>query len=260
MKQRVYEVIEVAKEGDKSSKIFDYSILTLIILTAVAIVMESYEDINRIYSLEFRIFELVSIVIFTVEYLLRVWTSNLKYPQMSPAKARIRYVFSFMAIIDLLAILPFYLPFLLPFDLRFLRILRITRLLRVMKLNRYSKALRLIGRVLVDKREELISSVTIMFFIMLMSSTMIYYLEGEVQPDKFPNIIASFWWSVATLTTVGYGDVVPQLGASKVFAAIVSIAGIGLVALPTGIISSGFIAHIQKPEETVCPHCGEQIK
>lgn len=259
MKKRIFKVIEKAENRDKLSKVFDNVMLTLIILTVISIILESYQTLSDNYGILFRLFELFSIIVFTIEYALRVWTSDLKYPTLKKPKATVKYVFSFMAIIDLFAILPFYLPMLLPFDLRFLRMLRLTRLFRVMKLNRYSKALQLIGKVIKGKKEELVATIFIMLFIIVISSTMIYYLENPVQPEVFPNIVASFWWAIATLTTVGYGDVYPVTGGGKVLASIIAVTGIGLVALPTGILGSGFMEGIQSSKVINCPKCGEKI-
>ena len=163
-----------------------------------------------------------------------------------------------MAVIDLLAILPFYLPMFIPIDLRFLRMLRLTRVLRVFKLNRYSKALNSISGVMRNKKDELLTTVFLMTFIIVISSTLIYYIEHEYQPEAFPNIVESFWWAIATLTTVGYGDVFPITGLGKVLASVIALSGIGLVALPTGIISSGFMANIKTGKK--CPHCGKDLE
>jgi voltage-gated potassium channel len=174
-----------------------------------------------------------------------------------------------MALIDLFAILPFYIPMFIPFDLRFLRILRVARMLRLFKLNRYSKALLIIGKVVKKKKAELIVTVFITFLLLLMASTMMFYLEHDVQPTAFPNIIASFWWAIATLTTVGYGDIYPVTGWGRLLSGVIALIGIGLVALPTGIISSGFMNEIssrkQKDENedtpiTYCPYCGKRIR
>lgn len=260
MKKRIFEIIEKAEDGDKLSKVFDYTILLLIILTVIAIIMESYHNLSITYKKEFEIFEIISVTVFTVEYLLRVWTADFKYDNYSKLIARIKFIVSFMALIDLFAILPFYLPMIFPFDLRFLRIVRLTRLFRIFKLNRYSKALNLIVKVFKEKKEELFATVFIMLFIIMISSTLIYYIEYDVQPEAFPNIVASFWWSIATLTTVGYGDIYPITALGKVLASVIAISGIGLVALPTGILSSGFMEEINSDSFKVCPRCGERIK
>lgn len=265
IKRRTYEIIEKAHNNDKQSKRFDMLILILIISNTVSIVLESFNSLSSMYETQFRIFEIFSVMVFSLEYILRIWTSDLSYPSKKGKVGSVfRYMFSTMALIDLFAILPFYLPMIIPVDLRFLRMFRISRLVRILKINRYTKALGLIISVIKDKKDELIATVFVMGFMIMISSTVMYYFETEVQPEAFPNIAASFWWSVATLTTVGYGDVYPITGIGKLFASIIAILGIGLVALPTGIISSGFISAISNKEKVemniTCPHCGKFIE
>ena len=168
-----------------------------------------------------------------------------------------------MAIIDLLAILPFYLPFIIPVDLRFLRMLRLLRLLRILKLNRYNDSMDIIIKIFKREKEKLITTFFVMAILILFSSSLMYYVENEAQPDKFPNIVASLWWAVATLTTVGYGDIYPITSLGKLFSGVIALLGIGLVALPTGIISSGFITEVNNnkaEKEKTCPHCGGKLE
>lgn len=264
-KKRTYEIIEKAKENDTASRSFDRFIVIMILLNTLSIVLESFNSLYTMYSTQFRVFEIFSVLIFTCEYILRIWTSDLGYPsKKGKIGSVVKYMLSSMALIDMLAILPFYLPMLIPLDLRFLRMFRVSRFLRVLKINRYTKALSLILSVVKDKKDELIATVFVMGFMIMMSSTIMYYFETEVQPESFPNIVASFWWSIATLTTVGYGDIYPITAMGKFFAGIIAILGIGLVALPTGIISSGFVAVISKKGKTnstqICPHCGEVLE
>ena len=179
------------------------------------------------------------------EYLARLLTASHRYPARHAFAASITFAVTPMALIDLAAILPFYLPFFIAADLRFLRILRLTRVLRVLKINRYSRALSIIGTVLRRKASELLVTVFVTLLLLLLSSSIMYYLESDAQPGAFPNIIASLWWAVATLTTVGYGDVFPVTGWGRVVAGVIALLGIGLVALPTGIVSAGFLEEIQ---------------
>ncbi len=250
MKNRVYQIIEKNDSKDILNRIFNYGILTLIVLTIISVVLESFQEFAIKYNNEFEYFEVISVMVFTVEYFLRIWIADIRYSNYNKLKAKIFYVFTFMAMIDLLSILPFYLPMVLPFDLRVLRMFRLTRLFRIFKLNRYSKALNIIGKVIKDKKEELIATIFIMVFIILISATLIYYIEYDIQPSAFPNIVASFWWAIATLTTVGYGDVYPITVLGKILASIIAVTGIGLVALPTGIISSSFMDEIKKIRNT----------
>ncbi len=207
--ERIFLIIEKAEEGDKASRIFDIFIISLIILNVSAVILESFNDLQIRYTTEFKIFEIVSVMIFSIEYIFRLHTAIYKYKNESKFKSRIHYIFSASALIDLFAILPFYIPFIIPIDLRFLRILRTLRILRILKIQRYSNSLTLIGRVLKKKKADLIVTLFITTLLLLLSASVMYYVESGVQPDSFPNIIASFWWAVATLTTVGYGDVYP---------------------------------------------------
>ncbi len=237
-------------------------IYILIILNVFFLILESYKELHQDWALFFKVFEIISVIIFTIEYLLRVWVANLKAEKNQSWKYRLKFIFSAYGLIDLLAILPFYLPFIFPFDLRITRILRLFRMLRVFKLGRYSKSLKLIQSVLKDTKSELSMTVFVAFILLVFSSTLMYYVEHDVQPEKFASIGHSFWWAVATLTTVGYGDVYPITGLGKVLSAVIALIGIGFVALPTGIISSAFIDKVQaaKKEKRKCPHCGKHLE
>lgn len=259
IKKRIFEIIEKSESSeDKPGRAFDFFIITLIILNIIAVIIASYNEIFIKFESSFYIIEIVSVIIFSIEYLLRFWTARLKFPDKR--HPYLAFFFSFMAMIDLLAVMPFYIPFLLPIDLRFLRILRLLRLLRIFKLNRYNESMNMIGRVLVKERHILLTTFFITFVLLLLASSLMYYIENEAQPDKFPNIIASFWWAVATLTTVGYGDVIPVTPIGKLLSGTIALLGIGLVALPTAVISSGFINEINKKKrKNKCPHCGMEI-
>lgn len=251
VRQRIFEIIQPAEKNDKTSKIFDNVILSLIIINIVSVVLESYDQISFEYKHILEKVELISIIIFSIEFLLRIFTSDLLFHEKNKIKSIWYFAKTPMAIIDLFAILPFYLPMLLPIDLRILRILRLVRVLRIFKLNRYTKSLSLIHKVLKNKKEELQISLFVVFILLLLSSSMIYFTENQVQPEKFPNIIQSLWWSIVTLTTVGYGDVVPITSIGKILGGFISLLGIGLVALPTGILSSGFIEEIDNAKKDI---------
>lgn len=243
---RVYTILERGEKHDTKSVYFDYFIITLVLLSVISTIWESYPAAQEKYGEYFHGFEIFSIIIFTIEYLLRLWTAPLKYPYLSAWKAYLKYIFSFLALIDLLAILPFYLPFLGVEDLRLLRMMRLLRLLRVFKLNRYSRALNLVYDVLKEKGEELVTTVFFALILLLVSSTLMYYVEHEANPNGFPNIIATLWWAVVTLTTVGYGDVVPVTMLGKLLNGITALIGIGVVALPTSILSAGFLEKVEE--------------
>lgn len=240
---------------------FNLAIQILILLNVVAIILESFKELRLKYHEYFFWFEVFSVMIFTVEYFLRIWNAYIENKQKNKFRSVIKYIFSILAIIDLIAILPFYLPLLIPFDLRFVRILRMVRLLRILKFNRYSNSLKLLADVIKDKKTDLTITIFITFLLLLFASTMMYYVETDIQPELFPDILSSFWWAIATLTTVGYGDIYPITSMGKFIAGIIALLGIGLVALPTGILSSAFIERINKNKKNhkFCPHCGEKI-
>jgi voltage-gated potassium channel len=270
LQQKVLNAIYSDGKETKKGDTFDSFITTLIVLNVFAIVAESYPQVEKSYHIYFLYFEYFSVTVFTIEYFLRLWTAPLLYPKLSPSKARVKFVKSLLGIIDLLAILPFYIPFIIKIDLRFLRLFR---LLRVMKLSRHSESLRMIRRVLKNSRSELSVTVFVVFILLIVSSSLMYYIEHEAQPEAFQNIGQGFWWAVATLTTVGYGDIYPVTGLGKFISGLIALLGIGLVALPTGIISSAFMAELENKKKKenkcsfdhstmttrYCPHCGEKL-
>lgn len=240
LKHRVFDIISKAENGDRLSSIFDWTIMILIALSILTIILDSFQSIHAELGTVFQIFEFITVIFFSLEYILRIWTADLLYPDAK--HPRLKYVFSFMAIIDLLAILPFYLPF-FSADLRFLRMMRLFRLfrlLRVFKLGRYFDALHVIVKVIQTSGPQLIMSMVICFFVMLFSAIIMYEVENPVQPEQFPNVLSSLWWAICTLTTVGYGDVYPITVVGRFFASVISLVGIGIIAIPTGIIAAGF--------------------
>ncbi len=267
IKYRVYKIIEKAEENDFSSLLFDYFIVALILLNVLAIVLQSYTEIYVRYKYVFRDFEIFSVMIFTLEYILRIWTANNKFKEKDEFESAVLFIITPMALVDLIAILPFYLPMLIPFDLRFLRIFRFFRLF---KLSRYSNSLHIMGNVLRKKKNELMITIFITFILLLVASTLMYYLEHRLQPDAFPNIIVSFWWAISTLTTVGYGDVYPVTAWGRFLSGVIAFLGIGLVALPTGLISSGFVEELNSDDSEIdsekeycrkyCPYCGKKLE
>jgi voltage-gated potassium channel len=191
-----------------------------------------------------------------------MWSCTINEKYRHPIFGRIRYLITPFAIVDLLAILPFYLPRLIPVDLRFLRALRLIRLFRVLKMARYTTALSTLKNVIVKKREELIVTVFTVFIFLILLSSAVYLVENPVQPKVFPDIPTAMWWGVVTMTTVGYGDIYPITALGRIFAAIVSVLGVGLFALPAGFLASGFSEEIRKgkKKKIICPECGKEIR
>lgn len=235
--------------------------IALIAANIIAVVLETMASLANELGAFFRIFEIISIIIFTAEYLLRIWVATENSKFQNPIMGRIRQALTPMAIVDLLAILPFYLPIMGIVDLRFIRILRLFRIFRVFKMGRYYDSFRVLAKVIIDKKEELLLSSFVVFVLLLVSSSIMYYIEKTYQPEVFTSIPASMWWGVATLTTVGYGDVYPITSIGKLLGALISILGIGIFALPAGIIASGLVERIQQTKNVIkkCPHCGRDI-
>ena len=260
----MFELLEKNTEKDPFYEIFNTFILILIVANISAIILESFESFHTVYHIWFLKFELFSVVVFSIEYLMRLWVSDLLRPDENRFIARLKFMVSPMALVDLSSILPFYLPLLVKVDLRFLRVLRLMRIFRIFKIHRYMTSIDLIVSVVKKQKADLIITLVATFFVVLVSSTMMFYVEHDAQPEAFPNIIAAFSWGVAALTMVGYVDVYPITAMGKILSSFIAIVGVGLVALPTGIISSGFIDELHRRREgestaegeDICPHCG----
>jgi len=217
----------------------------LILLNVGAVILESVEQLNREHAKAFRMFEIASVAVFSVEYLLRLWVC-VEDPRYSGRFGRLRFALSPLALVDLLAILPSYLAGLLAIDTRMLRALR---LLRIFKLTRHSTSMDLLLTVLRQEAPNFLSSVLVMLIVILLAATGMYAIEREAQPQAFGSIPKAVWWAAVTLTTVGYGDVVPQTVIGKVFGLVITVAGVGMVALPAGILASGFSLELQRRRE-----------
>jgi len=263
--RRIYKMLEVAEAGDRASRVFDISIITLIGLNVLALIIGTIPSLAG-YQRAFRIFELVSVIIFSIEYVLRLATCTVDNAYKRPVIGRLRFATRGMLIVDLLAILPFYIALLVPtaraLDLRVLRAVRLMRIFRLFKLGRYSSAMKTMGRVLRNKKEELGLTIFIVMLLLIIASSLMYFAGNPAQPDAFSSIPAAMWWGVATLTTVGYGDVIPQTVLGKALGMIISILGIGLFALPAGILGSGFFEEFSRNRggTETCPHCGKEIR
>ena len=263
--QRIWAIVEMHESQE--AYWFDKFIVTLISLNLIAFVLETDPDLAAEFGSWFRTFDSISIGIFTVELAARLYACPSEQ-RFSGRFGRLRYLFSLHGMVDLLAILPFYLQLIFSFfafDARFLRILRI---LRFLKGFHYSRSLQRLTQIFAGKSEELLSSLIVMLSLLFVTSTLMYYAEHEAQPDKFGSIVESMWWAVATLTTVGYGDVTPITTLGRFLGAASAIIGIGLFAIPTGILAAGF-AESHEPLESskiqekithkVCEHCGQRI-
>ena len=239
---RLFRILETAQDGDRASQFVDIGLIALISASVIVVVLESVPQFETQYRDALTIFEILTVAIFSVEYLLRVWCSieSDDADRRKPFVARIRYMVSFHAIIDLLAILPFYLLMFGTFSGIDMRFLRAVRLLRVLKLTRYSAALNMLFTTIQENARALAASFLILVTVMLLAASGMYYFERQSQPEDFGSIPAAMWWAFATLTTVGYGDVTPITVGGRIFGALITVVGIGMVALPTSILATGY--------------------
>lgn len=237
-RHRVHHLLEPAKGADKAGKVIDAVITCIIVIAVIAVCLESVPEYGRDYQHVFLSIERFTVAFFSLEYLLRVWSAQ--RPGVSTLVARRKYIFSFYGLIDLISVLPFYLAFLLPgLDLRFLRAVR---MLRVLKLSHYNSALEDLSRAIYDERKSFVSAAYLLVITITISSSLAYYAEHTAQPDDFRSIPHAIWWSVITLTTVGYGDVSPVTLLGKIIGVFTALAGVCTVALLTGIVANSFAA------------------
>ncbi|MBN1321761.1 MAG: potassium channel family protein [Thermoleophilia bacterium] len=264
LKRRLFRVLELTDPDDSVTRWFGVFISTVILASIVALILETVASIETRFHLGFRVFEIFAVAVFTIEYVLRIWSCTADDRYCHPVTGRLRYALTPMVIIDLLAIVPFYLALGLTtsMDTRFLRALRLLRLLRLLKLGRYVRALALMGHVVRARKAELVISILIVVILLILSSSAMYMVENHAQPEQFSSIPETMWWSIATLTTVGYGDVAPITPAGRVLGGFVAVLGIGLVALPAGILASGFSEAVRDRYRTKkhCPHCGRELE
>lgn len=250
--------------GGRIGHLTDWFILLLIVANVSAVILETVDSLSASYGWFFYRFELFSVAVFTAEYVGRVWAAVENEDYDHPLWGRLRFSTRPLLVVDLLAIVPFYLLALGVFlDLRFLRALRLIRLLRLLKLARYSDSIRAFGKVLETKKPDLVIALFANGLLLVLASSVMYYVESRAQPEVFGSIPETMWWGVATLTTVGYGDAYPVTPLGQFVAAIVAVLGIGLFALPASILASGFIQVAREESEKkryrYCPHCGERL-
>jgi len=258
-KKRTFEILNKAKYGDTASRIFDVLLTVLILANLAAVSLESVESINNKYRIHFIYFEYFSVIIFSVEYILRIWVQSINpdTPSKTPLGRRLRYIFSFTGMIDLLAILPSLLPlFAGGLDLRWLRVLRMARLL---KMSHFSSALEDLTTTVYEERRSLGAALYLFLIAIFLSSAMLYLAENKVQPDFFSSIPQTMWWSIITLTTVGYGDVSPITPLGQVFGAMTAVMGVMSVALLTGIVASGFSSQMSRRKKIVEAEIAEAL-
>jgi len=247
VKRRVYELIVEPPEGDVLARVINVGILILIAVTVVLGILETVPSLSARHGRFFQVFETVSVVVFTVEYALRLWSCTAGEGFAGAVLGRLRCATRPMTLIDLVAILPFYLQVFLPgIDLRFVRVLRLLRLLRLFRIGGLSEAFKTVGRIFVGKRYELLISVATVIVVLVLASCTMYLLEHREKGTLFTSVPASMWWGMITITTIGYGDMVPMTAAGRAVGMVVAFSGVLVLALPVAILGAGFVEEVER--------------
>lgn len=241
MKEKIFNIIQIGDKSNKISRAFDIFITIIIVGNIIVTFLETFDQLSSFSGL-FKIVEIVTVFVFCVEYILRIWTANYLYQEVTAGHARFKFLISFDGIVDLLTIIPaFFLSGFVIF-----RMLRVARIFHLFRLNAKYDSFNVITTVLYEKRNQIISSVFIVLILMLASSLCMYSVEHEAQPAVFRNAFSEIWWSMSTLLTVGYGDIYPITTLGRIMAICIAYLGVGAVAIPTGIISAGFVEQYQR--------------
>ncbi len=258
--RRVYEILEPARPGDVESKFFDVALIALIVFGSAVAVLATVEEIAVRYEHLLWALEALLVVVFTQEYVLRLWSCTADERYKRPFWGRIKWATSPLGVVDLAAFLPWYVFLFFPGS-GVAQLALLFRLLRLFKLFRYSEALQTLAMVVRRKREELAVVLAAVLVLLVIVSSVMYLVERDAQPDVFSSVPAALWWGVVTLTTVGYGDIYPVTVAGRVLAGAMAVLGIGFIALPAGILASGFAEEVRKKhgDNQICPHCGKDV-
>lgn len=265
IKQRVHEILEVGQSGDWVSQAMDAALMLLIVGNVAALVISTEPNIHAAAPGLFYWFEAISFAIFVVEYVVRVWACTSEPRFAHPVRGRLRFMLQPLMLADAAALLSFLFLIAVPPDGGFnLVVFRALRLVgRLARLGRYSPGLHDLGRAIASRKNEMLAVVSVVGALLVFASSVMFYVEHDAQPDNFSSIPAAMWWSIITVTTVGYGDVTPVTPLGRLFAGIIALLGIGIFALPAGILGSGFMEQINqrrnRPIVRTCPHCGLEI-
>uniref|UniRef100_UPI003FEE0F9F ion transporter n=1 Tax=Agathobacter sp. TaxID=2021311 RepID=UPI003FEE0F9F len=241
LKEKIFNIIQIGDKSNRISRMFDIFITVTIVANILVTFLQTFDELAFLTTV-FKGVEYVTIFIFCVEYILRIWTAEYLYPDKSRGRSRLRFLVSFDGIVDLLTIVPVF--FLSGFVI--FRMLRVARIFHLFRLNAKYDSFNVITTVLYEKRNQIISSVFIVLILMLASSLCMYSVEHDAQPTVFRNAFSGIWWSMSTLLTVGYGDIYPITPLGRVMAICIAYLGVGVVAIPTGIISAGFVEQYQR--------------
>ena len=245
-RKKIAHVVDIGSTEDLPSRAYDFTITAIILVNLIVAVLSTFDSINTRYGAVLDLLEAITVAFFLLDYVLRLISAKYLFPRSSGFKSLLVYIFSFAGIIDLLSFLPHYLPFFLPAGAVAFRMFRVVRIFRLFRITAYYDSLNAIGEVLSSKRQQLMSSVFIILVLMLASSLCMYSVEHAAQPDVFQNAFSGIWWSVSTLLTVGYGDIYPITPLGKALGTVITFLGVGMVAIPTGIISAGFVEHYSR--------------
>ena len=246
-RKRIFEIIQIGNREDFPSRAFDIFIVTAIVLNIAVLILDTFDQLSA-YDGVFRTVEIVTILIFCVEYALRIWTADLLYPdEKKKGKAILKFIFSFDGLVDLLTILPFFFLS----GMGAFRFLRVARIFHLFRINTQYESFQVITSVLKEKRNAILYSVFIIVVLILASSLTMYSVEHAAQPEAFKNAFSGIWWSVSTVFTVGYGDIYPVTVLGRVMGVIITFLGVGAVAIPTGILSAGFVEHYSRLQRSV---------
>ena len=240
-RKRLFEIIEIGLPGDVASQVYDVFNILSIVINLVVSVMNTFDDLHARFGPWLVTIEAVTVAFFAADFAMRLWTAKFLRPSLTEPRAVLRYIFSFSGLVDLLSFLPYYLPVFFPSGAVAFRMFRVARVFRLFRVNAYYDSLGVITQVISSKRQQLFSSVFILLVLMLASSLCMYSLEHDAQPEVFSNAFSGIWWSVSTLLTIGYGDIYPVTTMGKIFSIFITFLGVGMVAIPTGIISAGFV-------------------
>lgn len=261
-RRKAHLLLEPGEQASPWEQVFDLTVLLMILISVIVVILQSMPEFSA-YEETFAQVEAYAVYFFTAEYLARLWTCAEVEKYGGGWRGRLRHAASPMALVDLAAILPFYVMPFTDSNTVVFRLLRVFRLVRVLKFGRYHSSIGILGRVLLSRREELVVSLILVMALVVITSTVMYAVEHDAQPKVFSSIPASMWWGIVTLTTVGYGDVYPVTALGKVVAGISVLLGVGLFALPAGILAGGFAEELarskKEPCGRSCPHCGKEL-
>ena len=241
LRKRVFEIIEVGSPEDRPSRMYDFINMLAIVVNLSISILYTFEEFRAVHGKLAISIEAVTVAFFALDYLLRLFTAKIKYAKLSELRALLRYICSLGGVVDLISFLPYYLPIFFPSGAVAFRMFRVARIFRLFRITAYYDSLSVITEVITSKKQQIMSSVFLIAILMLASSLCMYSLENAAQPEVFTNAFSGIWWAVSTLLTVGYGDIYPITTMGKIFSIIVTFLGVGMVAIPTGIISAGFV-------------------